>query len=181
MSSRMPPAIRSTSSTVGSPPRPAARSPIHSVSPEDENCADRASPPPKSSSTPHGSFTAESQSSRRTPRAAPAGHRNSSRPAATAIPASEISGSSKSTGTKIQASAASTKSTSTRFSPEDMGPSLCSSSWISSLPPGISLISGLNSTLVSRNQHTASSTTARGTPTSIHWPKPIVMPCASER
>lgn len=100
-----------------------------------------------------------------------------------AMPASVIGGVSAPTqsvtsGTKTQASAASTKITSTRLSPAEVVPSLASSSSISFRPPGISSISGLNRTLVSRNQHAAIRTTASGTPTIIHCPKPIWTSCS---
>ena len=69
---------------------------------------------------------------------------------------------------------------STRISPEDIGPSLAFSERISSRPPGISSISALNSTRVSRNQTPTSITRDSGTPTSIHWPKPMVTPWVSD-
>ena len=100
---------------------------------------------------------------------------------AMAIPSSEIGGSSKISGSEIQLAAARTNMASTSFSPVDMGPSLCSSSRMSSRPPGIRSISGLNSTLTSRNHAMAIITTARGTPTAIHWPKPMEMSWLSLR
>ena len=97
------------------------------------------------------------------------------------MPASEIGGSSNTSGTATHATAAATKTARTRFSPDDVGPSLRSSSSNSFRPPGIRSISGLNSTLVSRSQVITSMTTASGSPTSIHWPKPSWMPCSALR
>src|SRR5699024_2930919 len=46
---------------------------------------------------------------------------------------------------------------------------------------GIRSISGLNSTLTSRNHAMAIITIARGTPTTIHWPNPMEMSWLSLR
>ena len=169
---KMTPAVTSSTMTrMGRAPRAPTESPIHWVRPELVNWPERARPPPKRSRTPQGSLVAVSQSMRRTPLLAvpPAGKAKSSRPTATAIPASVMGGDlDQIMGTKIQARAAAIKMMSTRSSPELMAPSLAYSLAMSFLPPGISLISGLKSTLVSRNQQTKSTITDRGTPTSIH-------------
>ena len=98
-----------------------------------------------------------------------------------AMPASLIGGSAPSTrshssGTNTQLSAASTKIASTRTSPEPILPRFRRSERMSSLPPGISVISGLNSTLVSRSQAMIMNTMAIGAPTIIQRPKPRVIP-----
>ena len=106
-------------------------------------------------------------------------------PTTMAMAASESSGDFRSrtyseiSGTVIQASAARTKTARTLASGALMRPRRASSVAIRSRPPGTSSISGRNSTRVSRNQHAKSSTTAIGTPTSIHWPKPISTPCSA--
>ena len=81
---------------------------------------------------------------------------------------------SEMTGTKTHARAASRKMVPAVFSARDIAPIFSSSSWMSSRPPGIWSISGLN-TVISTSQASTMNTAAIGTPTSIHWPKPMWM------
>ena len=166
---------------MGREDSPFAFSPIHSDRPVEVNMADRDRPPPKSSSTSHGISFAVSQSSSRLPLAAP-GTMNMSRPAIMPTMASSYGKSQpkllRPSGMKIQASAATRKMRPTAICGKVQAPSFFSSSLISSLPPGIRSISGAN-TVTSTHHATNVNTTATGMPTSIHSPKPMVIPCAS--
>ena len=173
--------ITATSSRMARPCRLCAWVPIHSVSPEELNCEDSARPPPNSNNTPHGSCTAVDQSSSRTPSFAPAGRMNSNTPAAIAMPASEMGGSSQINGNEIQLIAARAKITATRRSPPEGFPSLASSVLNSLRPPGSSSISGLKISLANSTQVMTSRTLASGSPSSIHRPKLMSMPCSSCR
>src|SRR5699024_8624967 len=150
-------------------------------SPESENCDDRARPPPNSNRTPQGRFSAVSQFNSRTPLAAPPGSKNMASPTTMAIPASEIRGSSKPrmyseiNGMKTQEMAATMNTINTVSSPLDIGPSFLNSLRMSSAPPGMLSISGLNMTLVKMNQAPNINTIDSGTPTSIQRPKPSSM------
>ena len=161
--------------TTGRKPKPATCSPTHLLRPVSVNCADRASPPPKSSRMSQGSSFAAPQFSSGTPLRRLAGMMNNATATHIAMTASSMGVSGHSSGTVIQEAAASTKITSTSFSPTFMRPSFWYSSEMSLRPPGISVISGVKITKVSRYQAMAMKTTDMGTPTSIHWPKPMLM------
>src|SRR5699024_9635954 len=181
VSTRMPTAAKPTKTHTGTPAKPSTWVPSQSERPESENCDDNARPPPKSSSTPQGRFRAVSQLRRRTPCSAPPGMTNNATPTIIAIPEAEMTGSSSPktyseiSGTATQEIAATMKTISTESSPTDIGPSLFHSLRMSSAPPGMFFVSGLNMTLVRMNHAPTINTMESGTPTSIHRPKPNSM------
>src|SRR5699024_7713089 len=129
-------------------------------------------------STPQGNLSAVSQFKSRTPWLAPPGRMNSATPTIIAIPASETTASSRPktyseiSGTATHEVAAITKTMRTDSSPTDIGPSLAHSLRMSSAPPGMCFVSGLNITFVRMNQAPTISTMDKGTPTTIQRPKP---------
>src|SRR5699024_11950684 len=84
------------------PPKMLRESPIHSDSPDDMTCAERASPPPTRSRVPHGVLFAVSQFMSITPSFGRAGSKNTEMPEIIAMTESVAHGSSNITGTTIQ-------------------------------------------------------------------------------
>jgi len=136
-------------------------------------------PPPNSSSTPQGSLLAVCQSSRKVRSLTLAGIRNSNRAAPMAMLVSFSPGrGSASSGWKIQASAARVKIRATSFSWRDMGPSAAISccSMLRLSPPD-----RRKPPRVSHHQVKSSMPAVTGTPSSIHWPKPMCTSWFSRR
>ena len=112
--------------------------------------AARLSPPPNSSSTPHGTPAVSSQRIANTPRFTSTGIMNSSSAPVMAMLVSETSGTTRATmGWKIQPSAVSAKTIATVHSPRDMGPCAAFSLAIMPATPGSSSVPSLNMTRVS--------------------------------
>ena len=166
--------IASSSRSGCRPARPRLALPMNSDTPFASMAAASVSPPPKSISTPHGSFTAVSQSMARMPLARSTGIRNSAIAASMAMPASESPASGftpattmpLSSGLNIQRKAVTEKTASTIFSPRVRGPSLRYSSSKCCRPPSISPMSERNRTRVTSSQAIGRKMSVNGPPTS---------------
>ncbi len=170
-----------TTTIAASPdrPSPSSRCPSHSASPVLATAAASARPPPKSSSTPQGSAAVSAQAMSRRERRSPLGTRNSASAASIASPASDSPpkpGRPSSSGRAIQAAASAAATAATRFSAALIGPSSrrITASRSRAAPP-VEKPTGWRRQ-VSSHQQIGSSSAASGTPTSIHWAKPISTP-----
>ena len=166
---------RITTTTTGNPCHAAVHEPSQAARPVLSTISAILSPPPRSTRTPNGRSRKSRPERTNSPRRQSTGMRNKATPAAMAMPASDKLGiHGLSNGWPNQAAAARVNTTATEISPRVHRPNFAASARTTAERPGTSRRRSVRHARTRTAWVRTRPATTNGTPTSIHWPKPIL-------